>query len=47
MLGGAGMRWLLNILEDVSMILVAGLECRRAERIRAVEEGKRFVGAAK
>ena len=35
------MRWLLNIFEDVSMILVAGLECRRAERIRVVEEGRR------
>ena len=41
MLGGAGMTWLLNILEDVSMILVAGLEYRRAERVRAVEEGRR------
>ena len=41
------MSWLRSILEGVSMILVAGLECRRAERIRAVEEGKRFVGAAK
>ena len=35
------MRWLLNILEDVSMIVVAGLEYRRAERVRAVEGGRR------
>ena len=35
------MRWFLNILEDVSMVVVAGLEYRRAERVQAVEEGRR------